>query len=407
MNPKEIETKNYPKRWPLVRLGEVANFKTGKLDSHYAEENGKFPFFTCAPTPSRINSYAFDCEAVLLAGNNANGIFHLNYYNDKFNVYQRTYVITQKDNRLSLKYLYFHLYLTLNLLRDISQGTATKFLTMRILNNLEIVLPSLYEQEKIAEFLWNIQNKIELNHQMNKTLEAIAKALFKHWFVDFEFPNEEGKPYKSSGGEMVFNEELGKEIPRGWDVGKLKSLINRNREKIETKEEWKDERIIDLSVMPQFSISLDSFQNGDAFDSNIYKMKEMDILFGSIRPYFGKAGFSPIRGVVTGTIFSYLPKDKDYYSYILFLTTSKEFIEFTVRYSKGTKMPIIGWKDFISYKIALPKDEKIISQFNFTMLGLINKILKNIQETHNLSKIRDSLLPKLMSGKIRVPVEVK
>ena len=86
----------------------------------------------------------------------------------------------------------------------------------------------------------------------------------------------------------------------------------------------------------------------------------MDILYGSIRPYFGKAGFSPINGVVTGSIFSYLPKNKNYYAFVLLATTTQAFINFTTQFTKGTKMPIIGWSDFCSYKIAMPSNEEII-----------------------------------------------
>jgi type I restriction enzyme S subunit len=90
-----------------------------------------------------------------------------------------------------------------------------EFLYYRLRNN------SLEEQTAIAKILSDLDSKIELLQKQNKTLEAIAQAIFKHLFVDFEFPNEEGKPYKSSGGEMILNEELGKEIPKGWEVGKL------------------------------------------------------------------------------------------------------------------------------------------------------------------------------------------
>ncbi len=275
----------------------------------------------------------------------------------------------------------------------------------KVFDSVIINLPSLIEQSAIAKILSDLDAKIELNQRMNKTLEAIGQAIFKRWFVDFEFPDENGEPYKSSGGEMV-DSELG-EIPKGWGVEGLRRLVKRNRDKLNNKQDWENKNIIDLSTMSQFSICLDSFQKGEKFDSNIYKLKEMDILFGSIRPYFGKAGFSPINGVVTGTIFSYLPKQNDHYAYVLFLSTSKDFIDFTVAFSKGTKMPIIGWDDFCSYKSIIPADDELFKRFNQLLMPLIFKIKVNIQQIQALSQIRDALLPKLMSGKIRVPVENK
>src|SRR3989344_8026921 len=95
---KQTEIGKIPKDWKVERFGELVNIQTGKLDSNAEETGGRFPFFTCAPNPLKINSYAFDCSAILLAGNNANGIFHINRYSGKFNAYQRTYVLTQKSN---------------------------------------------------------------------------------------------------------------------------------------------------------------------------------------------------------------------------------------------------------------------------------------------------------------------
>ena len=92
--------------WKSISLGELANITTGRLDSNEAVEKGKYPFFTCSPTTFRIDDYAFDCEAVLLAGNNASGVFPIKYYMGRFNAYQRTYVITSKDtNKIKTKFL--------------------------------------------------------------------------------------------------------------------------------------------------------------------------------------------------------------------------------------------------------------------------------------------------------------
>jgi type I restriction enzyme S subunit len=99
-------------------------------------------------------------------------------------------------------------------------------LNQAILNSIKTPIIEKNEQVEIAKILSDLDSKIELLQKQNKTLEAIGQVLFKHWFVDFKFPNEEGKPYKSSGGEMVFNEELGKEIPKGWAVKPLGQIAN-------------------------------------------------------------------------------------------------------------------------------------------------------------------------------------
>lgn len=107
-----------------------------------------------------------------------------------------------------------------------SHGSAHEFFDMEEMCEVELPVPPIEEQRQIVAQYQSITNKIKVNEQICEKLEATAQALYKHWFVDFEFPNEEGKPYKSSGGKMVWNEELGKEIPEGWEVGKLETVSN-------------------------------------------------------------------------------------------------------------------------------------------------------------------------------------
>lgn len=178
----------------VFKLSDIAKFTTGKLNSNAAETGGKYPFFTCAPEPLRINTYAFDTEAIILAGNNAEGNFHIQYYEGKFNAYQRTYVIESCDaSRVNLRYLYYALKMCLRHFKQISQGTATKFLTAKILNGFEVPIPTIELQNKIASLLGALDEKLEANESINKNLEQQAQALFKSWFVDFE-PFSNRKP---------------------------------------------------------------------------------------------------------------------------------------------------------------------------------------------------------------------
>ncbi|MCX8093722.1 MAG: restriction endonuclease subunit S [Candidatus Goldbacteria bacterium] len=310
-----------------------------------------------------------------------------------------------------------------------NEGTVFGCITKEGLNEFEVYIPEdKITQQRIASILSAFDDKIELNNRMNKTLEVIAQAIFKHWFIDFEFPSDiqnlpssiteedwnnpsfiqkiksilKSPGYKSSGGKMV-KSELGL-IPEGWEIRKLKDIIIKNRKKIKDKNKWKNLKVIDLSVMPNFSIVINNFNNGENFQTNIFELNEYDILFGSIRPYFGKAGFSPIKGAVTGTVHSFRPKEKIYFSYILLTIANKNFIDYAIRYSKGTKMPIIDWNNLVDFIITLPQNKKIIFHFEIIVKSLIDKIKENILQNQTLSQLRDSLLPRLMSGKIRLQI---
>ena len=196
--------------WRRARLGELVAFKTGKLDSNAAVPDGDYPFFTCSQETLRTNTYSFDTECVLLAGNNANGIYPLKYFHGKFDAYQRTYVVTTRDpNRLTNRFLYYALRPKLTEFRSISTGAATKFLTLTILNETEIQVPPLPMQRRIAGILSAYDDLIENNQRRIKILEEMARSLYREWFVNFRFPGHEKVPLVDS--------PLGP-IPQGWEV---------------------------------------------------------------------------------------------------------------------------------------------------------------------------------------------
>ena len=161
-------------------LSEIVSIETGKLDSNAATEIGEYPFFTCDPNPLKIDHFAYDTKAILMAGNNANAKFHLNYFEGKFNAYQRTYIfqILDEDN-FCLKFLYYYLKSNRKVLSNLGSGTSTKYLTKKVLDNFEIFIPNKKTQEQITNILSKLDQKIELNEKMNEKLEEIAKTLFK------------------------------------------------------------------------------------------------------------------------------------------------------------------------------------------------------------------------------------
>jgi type I restriction enzyme S subunit len=139
--------------WKKVKLGEITSIKTGKLDSNAAVSNGAYPFFTCDPTTLSIDKWAYDTEAILLAGNNASGNYTAKYYKGKFNAYQRTYIIETLDPQFaSVRFLAYAMNQQLQLLKVMSSGSTTKFLTMKMLTQLSIILPSIKAEVSTKTF---------------------------------------------------------------------------------------------------------------------------------------------------------------------------------------------------------------------------------------------------------------
>jgi type I restriction enzyme S subunit len=203
-------------KWDTRKLGELCSIRTGKLNSEAAVENGEYPFFTCAPETYRINRYSFDTEAVLLAGNNASGIYPLKYYKGKFDAYQRTYVLESLDEELlNVRYLYFALVPVLGYFQSISIGASTQYLTKGVLDNFRLPSPPIEKQSKIAAILSAYDNLIENNLKRIALLEEAARLLYKEWFIHLHFPGHEHT--RIVGG-----------VPEGWDKKKLGDVITLN-----------------------------------------------------------------------------------------------------------------------------------------------------------------------------------
>ena len=200
--------------WKKVKLGEITSIKTGKLDSNAAVTNGEYPFFTCDPTTLRIDKWAYDTEAILLAGNNASGNYTAKYYNGKFNAYQRTYIIETIDPQIaSVRFLAYAMNQQLQLLKVMSSGSTTKFLTMKMLTQLSINLPTNIIQQNVATILSRYDSLIENYQKQIKLLEEAAQRLYKEWFVDLHFPGHE-------------NTKIVDGVPEGWEKKRLIDLVD-------------------------------------------------------------------------------------------------------------------------------------------------------------------------------------
>ena len=168
-------------------IGSLVNITTGKLDVNAAKENGKYPFFTCARDIYAIDKYAFDCEAILLAGNNAVGDFNVKHYKGKFNAYQRTYVITVNDeNRVLYRYLYFQMLKSLKEFKQKSVGVGTKFLKLGMIKEMRIALPPIKDQASIVAKLDALSvdtKKLEAIYQQKLAdLEELKKSILQKAF---------------------------------------------------------------------------------------------------------------------------------------------------------------------------------------------------------------------------------
>jgi type I restriction enzyme S subunit len=258
------------------------------------------------------------------------------------------------------------------------------------LRTIEIPLPPLHEQRAIAHILGTLDDKIELNRRMNQTLEAMAQALFKNWFVDFE-------PFRDQGMQ---DSPLG-EIPVGWRVGKLGDIADNPRRSVQSHQIEGHTPYIGLEHMSRRCIALAEWGNADDIRSNKFEFKRGEILFGKLRPYFHKVGIAPGNGVCSTDILVVTPKKYQWFGIVLGHISSDEFINYTDAASSGTKMPRTNWNDMSNYKLALPP-KRLAEVFTTRTRPLFDRISTNIFESRTLSDIRDALAPQLLCGRMRV-----
>lgn len=404
--------------WVSHKLEDIVSLKTGKLDSNAAIERGRYPFFTCSPTTLSIDTFAFDTEAVILAGNNANGVFATKYFNGQFNAYQRTYVVEPLDSRVFCKFLYYAIADRVGHLRELSIGSATKFLTKGILNAIEIPLPPRWEQIEIAESLSALDDRITLLRETNATLEAIAQALFKSWFVDFdpvrakmEGRTPEGMDEATAAlfPDGLETSELG-EVPRGWRVGSLADFAVLNPESWTAKKHPATIAYIDLANTKDNEIAaVTEFAFDDAPSRARRVLRTGDTIIGTVRP--GNRSFAFIHkpaGNLTGsTGFAVLrPTAVENTEFVYLAATQETSIEHLTHVADGGAYPAVRPEVVLGLPCLVPC-KLVLQRFHTVAASLLVRVAENHQQAQTLSTLRDTLLPRLISGQLRLPEKVE
>ena len=254
---------------------------------------------------------------------------------------------------------------------------------------MNFVIPDLEidEQIKIGKLLKSIDQKIQINNQINQELEAMAKTLYDYWFVQFDFPDQNGKPYKSSGGKMVYNPELKREIPEGWGVESVGNLLDKvtKAEKIENNS---IEFIGEIPVIDQSQKYIAGFTNNE---NAILQPQDGHVIFGDHTRVVKYINFDYARGA-DGT--QVLISNNENISNVLLYHMIEDFDLSNYGYARHFK--------FLKEKTVIVPDKEVSSKFETQANVIYEKIKNNIFENQELTQLRDWLLPMLMNGQVKV-----
>jgi type I restriction enzyme, S subunit len=289
-----------------------------------------------------------------------------------------------------------------------AHGATMPNLNTAILSALPFVVPPLSEQRAIARVLSMLDDKIELNRRMNTTLGAIAQALFKSWFVDFDPVHAKAKgrdPGLPKHLAALFPDSLEnsglRESPHGWRHGTLGEIAENPRRVVQPSRLDPGAPYIGLGHMPQRSIILSKWGRAEDLESSKFEFEEGEILFGKLRPYFHKVGLAPVDGVCSTDILVVRPKDSTWLGFVLGHVTSDKFIAYTDSGSTGTRMPRTTWQEMARYELILPP-KQVVAEYNDYLKVLTKRISVNIHEARTLVSVHEALLPKLMSGELLI-----
>ena len=276
-----------------------------------------------------------------------------------------------------------------------ASGSGQRYtLSNSTINTIPVLLPSLTEQHTIGKVLADIDRKIELNKQINDNLEAMAKQLYDYWFVQFDFPNEEGKPYKSSGGAIVWNEKLKREIPKGWSDCKLKDFINLfDSKRVPLSSKDRGER---QGIYPYYGATgIMDYVNDYIFDGDYILLAEDGSTsdakgFPIVQYIWGKNWVNNHAHII-------LPKNERYtmFTYQMLRSIPAKQIE------TGSIQKKISQENLCGYKMVLPNSD-LLEKYENVVSPLWEKRKRCIEEINTLTKLRDELLPLLMNGQATV-----
>ena len=332
--------------------------------------------------------------------------------NDKVVIIQNTVGFNTKEE-LNNVYLYYYFLNNKEALRNFNRGTGQPSIKKTDVLNMNIKIPSIENQEKIVRVLLSLDKKIELNNQINDNLLEINKQLYKRWFIDFEFPNKDGKPYKFSGGRMI-ESELG-EIPENWNCKYLEELVD-----IINGYSYKGKELVKESNIGMVTIKNFDRTGGFKLDGykplNPEKIKEQQIveLFDLVVAHTDLTQNADIIGnpvlilnkkdyeklVISMDLVKVVPKNELYDKFYIFeILNSEKFKKHALGYVSGTTVLHLDKKCIKQYITVIP-DSNIVEKFSKIIKINYEKISELIAENQTLEQLRDTLLPKLMNGEI-------
>lgn len=389
------------REYSVFKLGKVAEIIAGgdkpKIFSEDKSDFNTIPVFANAEKNNGLYGYTntpriFE-SAVTLAARGSNVGFVANRKEPFFPIVRLLSLIPRRE-RLDVDYLFYNLKLN----RQTGTGSGQPQITIPDIANKSISLPSLSTQKKIAKVLSDLDAKIELNNKINAELETMAKTLYDYWFVQFDFPDANGKPYKTSGGKMVWNEELKRGIPEGWEVKELEEIAKCIMGQSPKGESYNFDKI-GIPLLNGPADYENGVLKGRTYTTEPTRLCQKDDLVLCIRATIGNLVYSEKEFCLGRGVAAVRPIDEIFSELIYFLLL-QEIERFKI-HATGSIIVGITKDDLIKSNCLIP-NEKVLNAFHKLIKPQFDKIRTNLKQNQELTSLSDWLLPMLMNGQVSV-----
>lgn len=378
------------------RLKDLVKIKNGR--DHKSLADGTYPVYGSGGLMRMVDSYLYDKESILLPRKGS--LNNIQYSGQPFWTVDTLYYTEINQKKTDAYYLYY--YLKLLDLNSLSSGTGVPSMTFGAYYGIKVKLPSLVTQKKVSSLLYAIDKKIELNNRINTELEAMAKTLYDYWFVQFDFPDDspqgQGKPYKTSGGKMVYNPTLKREIPEGWSDKTLSDIANITMGQSPDGSSYNDEG--NGTVFFQGSTDFGwLFPATRQYTTAPNRMAKKGNILLSVRAPVGDMNIANTDCCIGRGLAALNSK-----------TGSDGFLFYVMKYfkqvferrnSEGTTFGSITKNDLYSLTLACPTPD-LLNKYDDVVTNYNKMIFERSLENHQLTQLRDWLLPMLMNGQVTV-----
>ena len=370
-------------KWRKIKFIDFILLKRGYDLTREQIKPGVYPVLTSTSIMGYHNDYKVDGPGVVTGRSGTIG--EVQYIQDSYWPHNTVlYVKDFKNNHPRYVYYFIRNFGT----NRAKSGSAVPTLNRNNLSNIDVCVPEINTQERIANILSAYDDLIENNQKQIKLLEEAAQRLYKEWFVDFRFPGYENAKFIDG-------------IPDGWRNGILGDIAENTGKSEKKQNRNKYNCYLPIDCLPKKSLVCIDSSDINLAKSSLFAFKPYDILFGAMRPYFHKVVIAQDIGLTRSTCFILNSKEKNYWSFLAMLLFAEVTINYATGISVGTTMPYVRWKDFAQMPILIPS-EPVCADFNQHFMHISNKISNLAKQNNKLTQARDRLLPKLMSGEIEV-----